>query len=258
MAECPLSDPNLGIVTDVEHRAGACLCPLCTCGEHICPGKRSVSGHMGFRTSYSLAFMPPKIESVGKRRGAAQTYHPAPWKMERQSSMQRDYPPHPCSDQQHHEVRSLSPSLKTTVSVSSTHKDYPNWGPPGAAPSKHMPCKPIRLGELRFHGQSSYDLHYCTRSNSVLPTRRTVSRPNSSFRLSGGPGSFQTTNRRAYEARSGWAPNVRERGPVNSYLPTTVAPTSLNVSTMKADYKTPVRVDPAAQLRRKLKHRLLL
>lgn len=255
--DCPLSDPNLGIVTEAEHRGGACLCPLCTCGEHICPGRRSVSGHVGFRTSYSLAFVPPKIESVGRRRPAAKTYHPAPWKLEKQSSMQRDYPPHPCSDPPHPEARSLSPPLKIAVSVSSTHKDFPNWGPTGAVPSKHAPSRPIRLGELKFQGQSSYDLHYCTRSRSVLHTKRAVSRSGSCFRLSVGPGNFETTNRRTYEAPSGWVPNTRERGPVNVYVPT-VAPASLNVSTMKSDYTAPLRVDPNAQLRRKLKHRLLL
>lgn len=233
------------------------MCALCTCGGHVCPGRRAVCGHVGFRTSYSVAFAPPKVGSVGRRRGAAKTYHPAPWKLEKQSSMQRDYPPHPCSDPPHPAPRSLSPPLKIAVSVSSTHKDFPNWGPTGAVPSKHVPSRPTRLGELKFQGKSSYDLHYCTRSRSVLHANNAVSRSGSCFRLSVGPGNFETTNRRTYEVPSGWVPDIREKGPVNAYTPT-VAPASLNVSTMRADYTAPMRVDPNNQLRRKLKHRLLL
>lgn len=259
MGECPLSDPNLGIVSDVEHRAGACLCPLCTCGEHVCPGRRSFNVHMSFRTSYSVAFPRHKTPAAGKRRASAQTYQPKPWKLESESSMHRDFPPHPYSGQPPPVLRSLSPSLKPSVSVSSTHKDFPNWGPPGIVPTKHPPVRPTRLGELKFSGQSSYDLHYCTRSQSVdVSNTRPISRANSTtFRLSAGPGHFETTSKRSYETPSKWAVIGREKGP-GSAIVQKVTPGYLRVSTMKSDYKAPLRMDPSAMLRRKLKHRLLL
>jgi hypothetical protein len=36
--DCPLSSPDLPIVSDTEHRAGHCFCHHCSCGLHSCPG----------------------------------------------------------------------------------------------------------------------------------------------------------------------------------------------------------------------------
>ena len=36
--DCPLSNPDLPIVSDTEHKAGHCFCHHCSCGLHTCPG----------------------------------------------------------------------------------------------------------------------------------------------------------------------------------------------------------------------------
>ena len=40
-AECPLNSQYYGIISETDHRNGLCLCPLCTCKEHICPSSLS-------------------------------------------------------------------------------------------------------------------------------------------------------------------------------------------------------------------------
>ena len=37
--DCPLNSPNIGLISENDHRVRMCLCPLCTCGKHICPSK---------------------------------------------------------------------------------------------------------------------------------------------------------------------------------------------------------------------------
>jgi hypothetical protein len=40
-AECPLNSQYFGIVSETDHRNGLCLCPLCTCKQHVCPSALS-------------------------------------------------------------------------------------------------------------------------------------------------------------------------------------------------------------------------
>lgn len=37
--DCPLNSPNIGLISENDHRVRMCLCPICTCGKHICPSK---------------------------------------------------------------------------------------------------------------------------------------------------------------------------------------------------------------------------
>ena len=58
MEDCLLNDPNLGIISEVDHRVGHCLCHKCTCGQHLCTYRSLFSrGSLRYRSSYS-AFKP--------------------------------------------------------------------------------------------------------------------------------------------------------------------------------------------------------
>lgn len=59
--DCPLSSPDLPIVSDTEHRAGHCFCHHCNCGIHTCPGESSkfqVSTSTGWASQYKKDFIP--------------------------------------------------------------------------------------------------------------------------------------------------------------------------------------------------------
>ncbi|CAG9325803.1 unnamed protein product [Blepharisma stoltei] len=58
MKECPLSDPSIGVISENDHRVGLCLCPLCTCGKHKCPGPISIEPYPKsmFNTQYTDNF----------------------------------------------------------------------------------------------------------------------------------------------------------------------------------------------------------
>ena len=34
---CPVSDPDLGLISENDHRVGLCICRFCTCKQHVCP-----------------------------------------------------------------------------------------------------------------------------------------------------------------------------------------------------------------------------
>lgn len=36
--ECPLLNKDIGVISEIDHSTGTCLCSLCTCKKHICPG----------------------------------------------------------------------------------------------------------------------------------------------------------------------------------------------------------------------------
>ena len=38
--KCIIDDPNLGILTENDHKLGLCLCIHCTCGKHLCSSKK--------------------------------------------------------------------------------------------------------------------------------------------------------------------------------------------------------------------------
>lgn len=52
--ECPLNDKSIGVIAENDHRVGLCLCPLCTCGAHKCPGPISLEPYP--KSMYSSSY----------------------------------------------------------------------------------------------------------------------------------------------------------------------------------------------------------
>jgi hypothetical protein len=54
---CFLSNPHLPIITEIDHKAGLCLCSRCTCGLHKCPSTHFFSTLTSkYKTSYNQDF----------------------------------------------------------------------------------------------------------------------------------------------------------------------------------------------------------
>ena len=66
--DCPLSSPDLPIVSDIEHKAGHCFCHHCACGLHTCPG-----GLNKFSRSTSLSWSSKYKQDYKVKHGHRET-----------------------------------------------------------------------------------------------------------------------------------------------------------------------------------------
>ena len=59
---CPLSLDNVPPVADMDHYTGRCLCYMCTCGKHICPGliANPIIPSKAFKSSNNVDYSPSK------------------------------------------------------------------------------------------------------------------------------------------------------------------------------------------------------
>ena len=58
---CPLGDPEIGIITENDHRVGLCLCKYCICGKHLCPSLPPRS-YLPYRSNYQVNYSPKKFD----------------------------------------------------------------------------------------------------------------------------------------------------------------------------------------------------
>ena len=62
--ECPLLNPKLPPVTDMEHNLQNCFCYMCTCSKHICPGDyrlKAINPSNHFKTNYKIYYKKPVL-----------------------------------------------------------------------------------------------------------------------------------------------------------------------------------------------------
>lgn len=196
MAECPLTDPNLDIVSELEHKVGSCLCALCECGLHLCPGRPQRTHKGSFLTSYRAAYTITKPCKQPLKYPSASPYRPSRYKFEATTSHQQAYQPYPLPKKALPQPRSASPQLVRSVSSTSYTRDFPNWGPSGV-PRKYNPSPPVRAVEGKFQGTTTYGQHYGGSDHKPGPRLRVRPKRESQVHLSE-PFSAQTTSQRAF------------------------------------------------------------
>lgn len=256
MEPCPLADPALGIVTEMEHKVGACFCALCTCGEHACPARTNRPKTPSLVSSYRQAYVQHKAQRLALKCPSSSPYRPNLCKFDGETSMRRDFRKYEVQDTLRKETRSVSPMLKHSVSYSSYQRDFPNWGPAGV-PSKHVPSLPLRNQEVHFSGTSTYDQHF-------LPLAKSVPRPQEpKLRAQGGSQtsvqlpdntrfSMGTTARRDYSDPAAYTSiNKRVKAPVEQFLQLQ-SPDCHHATTSRQHYQLREPCDRSAILRKKL------
>ena len=255
---CPLADPDVGIVSENDHKVGACLCALCTCGTHICPGRLVPSRQSSFVTSYKQAFPAYKSAGVQVKCPSTSPYRPNHWKFEGETCMQRDFRRYDTPEREKKQTRSVSPMLTHSVSYSSYQRDFPNWGPTGV-PTKFQPSLPVHNNEMRFQGTSTYDEHFLPRGDQPRKPAEPKLRQKGLQTIVQLPDSttfaMGTTSRRDYTDPMGYKKlNKRVKAPPEEFIPLQ-NPACHHSTTSRVNFPSPDRNLRPVLLRRQLQLR---
>ena len=165
---CPLDDPDLGLVAMTDHQNRRCLCSCCTCGRHKCPGEALLSPYPKnmFASEYQQhhqAKTPLKaLEIVRKER--RENVNPMEMLTHNELSYRpfRIGPADITSEQAKSSGRprpqSAGPHPKF-AGYSTYHSDFPNWGSAHPYHAKHVYQK-VPTQDLSFSGLSEYGNNY--------------------------------------------------------------------------------------------------
>ena len=163
---CPVSDPDLGLISENDHRVGLCICRFCTCSEHICPSVMP-------REPYLKSTLYSKYQDEYKKKPfdsnlcpSGRRYYPNTQRMELKTTAGNDYTLKELPKRVKKEERP-SPVKTRLNNITSKGNDYPNWGITGSLIEKTW-HPPVRSTEIPFYGSSSYRDNYTTASVSTL------------------------------------------------------------------------------------------
>lgn len=125
--ECPLNDPDLPIVSELEHKTGRCYCHHCICGSHICATSNTNTKYSSwgscYKTDYNLKklykdspFLPQEYKSFLK----------TPLKQNSSSITQSDF-----KKPDYTKLKSFKPESKLSITKfngrSTYEREYLEW-----------------------------------------------------------------------------------------------------------------------------------
>lgn len=153
--DCPLNDPDLGVISENDHRVGLCLCPTCTCGQHKCPSQLMKEPYPKsiFNSYYNQEFKARTPVQPIKINNCINFSSKIP--MECTTSYENFFKPPEVS----HKVSTIgvvSPAPKPVFSGVSSYKvDFPSWGSGGAY---YVKQSHIRHSDpdMKMNARSSY------------------------------------------------------------------------------------------------------
>lgn len=176
MQTCLLDDPDLGLITDNEHKLGMCLCEQCSCGSHQCPFIRpgkEISKSV-YRSTYMTQYRGRKSPKSTPlvRQGQLGIIKA---RMEHQSVNQAAYRPYEIKSQVRLSPTVVKPQTKF-ISNSSYRQNFLSWSPvetfglsTEATGGKYSPV--TRPPDQKFSGESTYKTEFTKK----LPGTRSVS-----------------------------------------------------------------------------------
>jgi hypothetical protein len=184
--DCVLSDPDLPLVSEIDHKIGKCYCHLCDCGKHICPSvnkMRFTYNKGNFLTSYKVQYDPrevdPSLNSPIFHRKLQTQGSPrrSDVKMDLTTTKQQDFQlpssvdqPKPAYYSQATTTRDLKFTGRSAYQV-----NFPNWGPNEIERMRHASL-PYRGHEIKFNPSTTYGSEFRTGSLSKEepPRRKTT------------------------------------------------------------------------------------
>lgn len=160
IVDCPLDNPNLGIISENDHLVGNCLCQFCKCGKHICPKDRHLTGKYlsdSFKTSYSRHYKKSRFDVPYNVKPIP--YKPNRMKMDFTTTNSIAYQPYSPISASKKGGSSYSPSKITLFSTTAYSYNFPNWGKQKINYEKGWHA-PVRSVEIPFRGESSYSREF--------------------------------------------------------------------------------------------------
>ena len=150
---CPLADPEIGVVSENDHKVGLCLCHFCKCGKHICPA-RPRKKSLPYRSNYRCQFVAKAFDSPIKM--PQKEYRPNDPKMDLTTVNRNDFRGYSVKPSR----KEMSYNMAQTLGMpnrSAYCADFPDWGAPAVCHEKewHPP-----VVQLPFKADSSYRLSY--------------------------------------------------------------------------------------------------
>jgi hypothetical protein len=156
-SECPLNTKYFGIISETDHRTGLCLCPLCTCNQHICPSSLSKEPYpksmysSQYNQNYQIQkYSAPLIYRLSNNPKSAQ---PVNFQTTSEEFYRPIFSPVPLKLSEY--VKSPLPETKF-LGKSSYNSNYTNWGTGGVYYVTQQHLKHTSQ-ELQLHGKSSYN-----------------------------------------------------------------------------------------------------
>lgn len=184
--DCVLSDPELPLVSEIDHKIGKCYCHLCECGKHICPSvnkMRYTYNKGNFLTSYKVQYDPrdvdPSLNSpIFKRKLQTQgSPRRSDVKMDLTTTKQQDFQLPSTVDQPkpaYYSQATTTHDLKFT-GRSAYQVNFPNWGPNEIERMRHASL-PYRGHEIKFNPSTTYGSEFRrgSLSKEEPPRRKTT------------------------------------------------------------------------------------
>lgn len=126
---CILLKPEVGVISENDHRVGLCLCKLCSCGNHICPSLKlpDTSPLSAYASNYKREYRKKQADQV------IQPYQKPYRKQEHHqfdglTTMARDFPTYKVVKEP--QSRPKSAGLNVPFAAKTSYSlNYPNWGP---------------------------------------------------------------------------------------------------------------------------------
>jgi hypothetical protein len=229
--KCVLSDPDLDIIPELDHRIGRCLCQLCSCGRHVCPNTKSLKtmAKSTYQSQYRNEFrrFTPDKPLIKERPQYKANY----CKLETTTTQKTDFKPFKVELVKETYERPITPSLRFT-GMSSYSSEYPNWGPSRVL-LQRTPKQPESRTKLRMKVKTAYQETFTPhkdfqRTPIVHSTSSRVFKPLTQPVM-------QTTNQATFSPDDSLGLNSRVKIKQESLVPQEVTPGHYK-TTQQADY----------------------
>lgn len=230
---CPVTNPDLPPVGEMEHFVERCFCYLCTCGKHICPKvqrRRTTSSSM-YATNYRVDYSRKSGEA--SKPMSAWLFSANRLPMDLQTVHQRDYQPYTIEHVAVPEPMETQPSVPF-ISRTSYQEMFPNWGPSGYAQIKPSNL-PYRGAECKLDPKTTYAKDFQHHQATAPGVPRPPEAKCTSLMRTGVEFYGQTTNQGSYQPFKMDQMAVRARVPKERGAKM-VAPRKHFKTTYKADY----------------------
>mmetsp|Transcript_7399 Transcript_7399/g.13795 ORF Transcript_7399/g.13795 Transcript_7399/m.13795 type:complete len:292 (+) Transcript_7399:1681-2556(+) len=165
--DCILDDPEIGVISENDHRIGQCLCSYCTCIHHICPGPKSNDPYPKtmYGSSYEIDY--PKHPSAKREPvNYRQAFRSPISHLHFETSMQASYKPvSPVPTNEYIKPKTHLPAKFSGVATSKVQ--FPNWG---AAYSLNIkrPHELHTLDGVKLETKTSYSNNYKPYDSATL------------------------------------------------------------------------------------------